>query len=384
MQMSAVGNATDRIGPVAELRQRGQSIWLDYIQRNLILSGRLAQMVGDGLISGVTSNPSIFHKAITDSGDYESDLISIAKTGVDDPYIAFVSVGGEDIKLAAQVLRKVYEDSGGLDGYVSLEVPPAMANDHRDTVEEALRLFGLMGHSNVMIKVPGTDAGARALEDLIFEGVNVNQTLLFGVSHYERCAEAYLRGLERRLDAGRDLSRVASVASFFVSRLDTAIDALLPESSDLRGKAAIANTCLAYRRFREIFVGARWERLAEAGARYQRPLWASTSTKNPAYPDTLYVDSLIAPDTVNTLPEVTLNAFVDHGDSSGGINDHLAEADSVLDGLAASGIDLDMVTEKLLLEGLEAFTADFNSLLARIGELLKSSAAAAPELGKGD
>lgn len=382
--MAGVGNETGGGGPIGALRSRGQSIWLDYIQRNLILSGRLAQMVGDGLISGVTSNPSIFRKAISDSDDYESDLIAIAKAGVTDPYIAFVAAGGEDIKLAAQVLSGTYENSDALDGYVSLEVPPALADDHKGTVEEALRLFGLMGHPNVMIKVPGTVAGATALEDLIAEGVNVNQTLLFGVGHYERSAEAYLRGLERRLEAGQDLSRVASVASFFVSRLDTAIDNLLPDHSDQRGKAAIANTCQAYRRFREIFAGPRWERLAEAGAKFQRPLWASTSTKNPAYPDTLYVDALVAPDTVNTLPEVTLNAFAEHGDSSGGIDDHLAETDAVLDGLAAAGVDLNAVTEKLLDEGLEAFAADFDSLLARIGELLKAGAEAAPELGKGD
>lgn len=373
-----------RANPIAQLRARGQSVWLDYIQRNLILSGRLAQMAGDGLISGVTSNPSIFRKAISDSDDYELDLIAIAKSGVVDPYIAFVSAGGEDIKLAAQVLTGIYENSDAHDGFVSLEVPPALADDHEGTVEEARRLFGLIGRPNVMIKVPGTDAGARALEDLIAEGVNVNQTLLFGVGHYERSAEAYLRGLERRFDAGQDISRVASVASFFVSRLDTAIDNLLPEGSDLRGKAAIANTCLAYRRFREIFAGERWDRLAEAGARYQRPLWASTSTKNPAYPDTLYVDALIASDTVNTLPEVTLNAFAEHGDPSGGIDNHLAETDVVLEGLAAAGVDLDVVTEKLLAEGLDAFAADFDSLLTRIGEILRADAEAPPELGKGD
>ncbi|RIK10252.1 MAG: transaldolase [Acidobacteria bacterium] len=370
--------------PIARLRARGQSVWLDYIQRNLILSGRLAQMIGDGLISGVTSNPSIFRKAISESDDYESDLVAMAKSGVTDPYIAFVSAGGEDIKLAAQVLNRVYEESSALDGYVSLEVPPALADDYEGTVDEARRLFGLIGRPNVMIKVPGTDAGAKALEDLIAEGVNVNQTLLFGVGHYERSAEAYLRGLERRLDAGEDLSRVASVASFFVSRLDTAIDNLLPEGSALRGKAAIANTCLAYRRFREIFAGARWERLVAAGARYQRPLWASTSTKNPAYPDTLYVDALIAPDTVNTLPEVTLNAFAEHGDSIGGIDDHLASTDDVLKGLADAGVDLNLVTERLLAEGLEAFAADFDTLLDRIGELLKVDLEGAPELGKGD
>lgn len=382
--MGGLGPSSASEGPVADLRHRGQSIWLDYIQRNLILSGRLAQMVEEGLISGVTSNPSIFRKAISESDDYIADLQAEARSGVTDPYLAFVSVGGEDIKLAAQVLTHVYEYTDTLDGYVSLEVPPALADDHVGTVEEARRLFGLIGRPNVMIKVPGTEAGALALEDLVAEGVNVNQTLLFGVAQYERSAEAYIRGLERRKEAGMSLSGVASVASFFVSRLDTAVDNLLPEGSSLRGKAAIANACVAYRKFREVFSGGRWDALNAAGASYQRPLWASTGTKNPAYSDTLYVDALVAADTVNTLPEVTLSAFAAHGNAAGGIEEHLDEADEVLRGLASEGIDIEAVTDSLLDAGLQAFSSDFDALLVRIGELLVAEAEAPSELGIGD
>lgn len=371
-------------GPVARLRARGQSLWLDYIQRDLILSGRLAQMVEAHLISGVTSNPSIFRNAILASDAYDADLRAQSSSGVTDPYLAFVAVGGEDIRLAALVLEHVHQSSGGLDGFVSFEVPPSLSEDHVATIEEARRLQSLIARPNVMIKVPGNEAGTKALEELIIEGCNVNQTLLFGLGQYEQSAMAYIRGLERRKACGKPLSEVSSVASVFVSRVDTAIDTLLPEDSDLRGMTAIANACVIYRKFREIFSGSRWEALAASGAKVQRLLWASTSTKNMAYSDTKYVDALVAPGTVNTVPESTLAAFADHGDTGDGIENHLETADQVLAGVEAAGIDLTAVTDRLFAEGLASFATDFGALLAEIEGLLRTKAESSSELGIGD
>lgn len=355
---------------IEKLHAKGQSIWLDFIGRRLITSGGLAALIEKGWITGITSNPSIFNKAISGSDDYEADLKELALAGVTEPYDAFVDVGGEDIRLGADALSGVFASTDAGDGFVSLEAPPSMANDFEATVAEAKRLFSIVGRPNVMIKVPGTPEGVSALEDLIAEGLNINQTLLFDVAVYEKTAEAYLRGLERRLDSGEPIDRIASVASFFVSRVDTAVDKQLPEDSPLRGKAAIANTCIAYRRFKEIFSGERWERLSAAGARVQRPLWASTSTKNPDYPETMYVDDLIANETVNTVPEATLDAFAARGDADGGIESSLEAADMVLSDLADAGIDLRAVTDQLLVEGLDAFASDFEKLLERIGDEL--------------
>ena len=295
-----------------EMIRLGQSPWLDYLRRDLLKNGSLAAMAAEGRITGVTSNPSIFEKAVAGSDLYNAQIEQLARRGVRDGYEAFVEIALNDIRGACDALRDVYGATRAGDGYVSLEVPPGIEDDTAATVAEARRLFALVDRPNAMIKVPGTPAAEAAIEELIAAGVNINITLLFAISAYERAAGAYIRGLERRLAAGLDVSRVASVASFFVSRVDTAVDALLAEDSPLRGKAAVANARLAYERFEATFSGERWERLAAAGAMVQRPLWASTGTKNPAYSDLLYVDSLVAPQTVNTMPEATLNAVLDH------------------------------------------------------------------------
>ncbi len=349
-----------------ELVAVGQSPWLDFIRRDMLTSGELAAMVHDGLITGLTSNPTIFEKALAGSDQYDAQLGAIAARGKIRPYDAFVEVAADDIRGAARALRPVYDATAGRDGYVSFELPPAIANDTAATIAEARRLFALLGQPNVMIKVPGTPEGIAALPVLIAEGVNVNITLLFAVAAYEGAAEGYLQGLERRLAAGLPLPGIAACASFFVSRVDTAVDAQLPETSGLRGRAAVANARHAYRRFQEIFSGPRWERLAAAGAQPQRPLWASTGTKNPAYSDVLYVETLVAPYTVNTMPEATLTAVNDHLAIQTMTPADLADAAAVLASLPAAGIDLNAITERLLAEGLAAFAADFDRLLARI------------------
>lgn len=348
------------------LRDLGQSIWLDFIQRGLIESGRLAQLVDDGIISGVTSNPTIFDKAIAGTSDYEPALQAVIREGETDPYAAFLALAVEDIRDAADILRPVYDRTGGRDGFVSLEVPPAIAHDRDATIAEAQRLAALVGRPNVMIKVPGTPAGIEALVELIVAGVNVNVTLLFSVDVYERVAAGYISGLERRSALGAPLDTVASVASFFVSRVDTAADGLLPSDSGLRGRIAVANARLAYERFLKIFSGERWDALAGAGARVQRPLWASTGTKNPAYSDVLYVQELIARDTVNTVPEATLEALLDHLDPRPTIEPNIGEARRILREAAEQGIDLEAITARLLDEGLQAFARDFDALLEKI------------------
>ena len=356
-----------------QLIQRGQSVWLDYIRRGLLRSGEVDRMVAEGWITGMTSNPTIFDKAISESGDYEEALQAIIRMGEADPYDAFVALASEDIQLAADALRPVYEATAAVDGYVSLEVPPGIEHDREATVAEALRLFRLVDRPNVMIKVPGTPAGVEALTELIAAGVNVNVTLLFGVAVYEGVAEAYITGLERRLEAGASLDTIASVASFFVSRVDTAVDAQLPEDSPLRGQIAVANARHAYARFRDIFSGERWERLVTAGARPQRPLWASTGTKNPVYSDTLYVETLIFPDTVNTLPQATLDAVLDHlavepvpAEALGQASQQLAEA-------GEAGIDMTAVTDKLLVDGLASFEGSYRALMAKLERRLATA-----------
>ena len=364
---------------IQALSQAGQSLWLDFIRRGFVTSGALARYVHDGWITGLTSNPTIFAKAISGSTDYDDALHAIAATGAAEPLDVFVRLAVDDMRLAADVLRPVYDRTDRADGYVSLEVPPGLENDHAGTVAEATRLFQMVDRPNLMIKVPGTQAGVRALEDLIAEGINVNVTLLFSVAVYEQVAQAYLAGLEQRLEARQPLAGIAGVASFFVSRVDTAVDAQLPEDSPLRGTAAIANARFAYRRYRDLFSGRRWENLASAGARLQRPLWASTSTKNKVYPDLLYVDGLIAPDTVNTVPETTLLAFVDHGRvDPRAVDGSLDGAAQTLDALRAAGVDLGATTDRLLREGLASFAADFEGLLSCIGDSLTALPAGKP------
>ena len=361
--------------PIDELRQQGQSVWLDYIRRGLITSGELERMVRDGWITGITSNPTIFNKAIAGSSDYDDDLREISERGEHSPYAAFLELGGEDIKLAADVLRPVYDETQARDGYVSFEAPPGIEHDVQKTIDEVRRMFELVGRPNVLIKVPGTQAGIKAVEQLIADGININITLLFAVDVYEQVAQAYLVGLERRLERGQALSTIASVASFFVSRLETKADESLPEDSPVRGKVAVANALLAYRRFQEIFSGSRWERLAAAGARVQRPLWASTGTKNPAYSDILYVEELVAVDTVNTMPEATLRAFLDHGRARPTSKEDLDTAAETLKQAAAAGFDLKATTTQLLDEGLASFAKDFERLLEVIGKTLGAAPA---------
>ena len=346
-----------------DLTRLGQSIWYDNIRRALIDSGDLQQLINDGVM-GVTSNPSIFEKAIAGSADYDEAIQALAAAGksVAEIYDALTLA---DIGRTADLLRPIYDQTNGVDGYVSLEVSPALAHDTAATVTEARRLFAALGRPNVMIKVPATRAGIPAVRQLISEGINVNVTLIFSQAHYEAVAEAYIAGLEA--SAG-DLSPVASVASFFVSRVDTAVDAALPPDSPLRGKIATANSKAAYGRFRTIFSGSRWQKLAERGARVQRPLWASTSAKNPAYPDTLYVDSLIGPDTVNTVPPATLTAFRDHGVAAATLEQGLDEAQAQLAQLADLGIGLDAITQKLQDDGVAAFAQSFVSLMDSISE----------------
>ncbi|MCY4081165.1 MAG: transaldolase [Caldilineaceae bacterium] len=346
----------------------GQAIWLDFIRRSFLDSGELGELVAKGL-RGVTSNPSIFQKAITASTDYDAAVERLVGEGssVNDIYEALAI---QDIRRACDIMRPVYESTDGEDGYVSLEVNPKLAYDTEGTVMEARRLSSLVDRPNVMIKVPATPEGIPAIETLTGEGININVTLIFSLQQYEDSAMAYIRGLEKLADANVDFSRVASVASFFVSRVDGKVDPKLVDlgNSELQGKIAIANAKMAYHRFGEIFSGPRWESLAAEGARVQRPLWGSTSTKNPDYPDTLYVDTLMGPHTVNTVPPETLDAFLDHGCAARTVDANVEEARQHLAQLAELGIDLGDVTTQLMGEGVDAFADSFDELMSGIAE----------------
>ena len=358
-----------------QLADLGQAIWFDYIRRSFITSGDLQALIDEGL-RGVTSNPTIFEKAIAGSTDYDDALHRLVEEGKTVEEI-YEELALDDIRQAADLLHPVYDETDGADGYVSLEVSPNLAYDTEGTIAEARRLFAALGRPNVMIKVPATPDGIPAIETLIGDGINVNVTLIFSLAHYEAVAEAYIAGLEKLVAKGGDVSKVASVASFFVSRVDAAVDRQLDElirqspTSNiqyLQGKIAIANAKAAYARFRQIFSGPRWERLAAKGARVQRPLWASTSTKNPTYPDTLYVDGLIGPNTVNTVPPATLNAFRDHGTIAPTLEADMDEARAQLARLAEVGVDLDAVTQQLQDEGVSKFAKSFEALMASIAE----------------
>jgi transaldolase len=351
-----------------ELAGMGQSIWYDNIRRALLDSGEMQSLIDQG-VTGVTSNPSIFEKAIAGSTDYDEALSRLVEEGKSVEEI-YESLAIEDIQRTADLLRPIYERTEGLNGYISLEVSPTLAHDTTGSIEEAKRLYRQLDRPNVMIKVPATQAGIPAIETLIGEGINVNVTLIFSLSNYEAVAEAYIKGLESLAKRGGDLRRVASVASFFVSRVDSAVDRKLKaiNETDLLGKIAVANAKVAYKRFEEIFSGKRWERLARAGARVQRPLWASTSTKNPNYPDTLYVDSLIGAQTVNTIPPSTLQAYLDHGSVSLTLNEDLDKAEAQLERLAGFGVDFDGITAKLQDDGVEAFAKSFEALLSSIAD----------------
>lgn len=354
---------TSRLAALADF---GQSVWYDNISRDLLASGKLALLIAEDGVRGVTSNPTIFEKAISGGRLYDADIASLATPGK--PVKAlYEALALADIGAAADLLRPVYDRTAGLDGYVSLEVSPHLAHDAAGTIAEAQRLFAALGRPNVMIKVPATPAGIPAVRELIGSGVNVNVTLIFALSVYDAVMAAYLDGLEAWIARGGDPARIASVASFFVSRVDTAVDKLLaghPQEKALRGQAAIANARLAYARFQQTFVGPRWEALAARGARVQRPLWASTSTKNPAYPDTIYADALIGPHTVDTMPPATVDAFRDHGRLAQTVTEGVAEANALLAQLAAVGIDMDAVTADLLADGVKLFADAFDKLLA--------------------
>jgi transaldolase/glucose-6-phosphate isomerase len=349
-----------------ELAELGQSIWYDNIRRALLDSGEMQSLIDQG-VTGVTSNPSIFEKAIAGSTDYDEALSQLVEEGKSVEEI-YESLAIEDIQRTADLLHPIYERTNGLDGYVSLEVSPTLAHETNGSIEEAKRLHSMLNRPNVMIKVPATPAGIQAIEALIGDGINVNVTLIFALSNYEAVAEAYIRGLELFAQRGGDLSQVASVASFFVSRVDSAVDRELEaiHETALLGKAAIANAKVAYARFLEIFLGERWEKLAEAGAKVQRPLWASTSTKNPHYPDTMYIDALIGDQTVNTVPPSTLQAYLDHGEVSESLATDLDQAKAQLSHLAALGVDLEAITQQLQKDGVEAFAKSFSALLSSV------------------
>jgi transaldolase len=357
-----------------ELANLGQSIWLDYIQRSLITSGELKDLVDQGL-RGVTSNPSIFDKAIAGSTDYDTELKQLIESDKSIHEI-YESLALADIAMAADVLAPVYAATQGRDGFVSLEVNPDLAHDTQKTIDEAKQLFERLNRPNVMIKVPATPAGLPAITELISAGVNVNVTLIFGLDNYKAVAGAYLDGLEKLAQSGPSVSggckldKVGSVASFFVSRVDTAVDRALEKAGNtaLQGKIAIANSKIAYEEYRRIFSGPRWESLAVKGARAQRVLWASTSTKNPAYPENLYVDELIGPNTVNTLPPATLKSFTDHGIVSETLTKDVEFARKEIDQLAELGIDLKQITRQLQDEGVAAFAKSFASLITGIKE----------------
>ena len=349
-----------------KLHDAGVSIWLDTLSRPLLESGEFERLVREDAVTGATSNPTIFAKAITGSDRYDEQLRSAVTRGVHDPQELFFELGLEDIRRAAQVLRPTYDASGGGDGFVSFECTPDLADDTDGTVAQALELWRRLALPNVMIKVPATAPGVPAIEELTARGVNVNVTLLFSVERYEQVMDAYLRGLERRATAGEPVDGISSVASFFVSRVDAKAEALLPPDSPLRGEVAIANAHRAYGRYLDRFAGERWDSLSALGARHQRPLWASTGTKDPAYSDVLYVERLIAPGVVNTMPEQTLRAFADHGNVGRALDTDLTEAERVLADTAEEGLDLDVITATLEHDGVRSFCGSYDELLACI------------------
>ncbi len=360
------------------IEAQGQAVWIDNLNRALLREGGLQQLIDEDGVSGVTSNPAIFQKAMGGSDRYDDDYReALAET--QDPREIFFRLALSDIRAACDLLRGVYDATDAQDGYVSFELPPELADDAPGSIEAAVDIHSQIDRPNVLIKVPGTPAGVLAFEELTARGISVNVTLLFAVSRYEEIAKAYISGLQRRFDAGQDIDRIASVASFFVSRVDTKVDAALDGlgRADLKGKAAVANAQLAYQSFLEIFSGPQWEALAERGANVQRPLWASTGVKNPDYPDTLYVDTLIGPDTVNTMPDATLAAARDHGTAARTVDADFAGAQQIISDVRAAGVDLDHIAlTELVEEGVQLFVDAFDALIASIGERARELAPA--------
>ncbi|MCC7024257.1 MAG: transaldolase [Thermomicrobiales bacterium] len=375
---------------IKELYQReGQSAWQDDISRDMLNSGAVRTAIEEIGIRGLTSNPTIFEKAIASGTAYDEEIAGLLERNLDAAAI-FETVAVRDIQATCDLFRPLYDESCGGDGFVSIEVSPAGARDPRLTAEEARRLWKAVDRPNLMVKIPGTVEGVPVIRQMLEEGININITLLFSVDSYERVARAYLEALTARNEAGKPVDRVASVASFFVSRVDTLIDKQLDAKiaaatddatkarlSALKGQAAIANAKIAYQSFQKLFSGMVWERLRDAGALVQRPLWASTSVKNPAYPDTMYVDELIGPLTVNTMPRPTIEAFLDHGTVARTIDQNVTEAYRTMDKLAAAGIDVDAVTRQLEEEGIASFAKSYDSLIAGV-ESKRSRLAGAP------
>jgi transaldolase len=354
------------------LHEAGVSIWLDMLSRDLLEGGDFGELISDYAVTGATSNPTIFAKALANSDLYEDQLRSLAADGQRDPRELFFALALDDIRDAARLLRPAYEASDRADGLISFECTPDLADDTEGTLAQATDLWNRLDRPNVMIKVPGTEAGLPAIEELTRQGLNINITLLFSIERYEQVVDAYLRGLSARAVAGQPIDHITSVASFFLSRIDTKVDGQLPEDSPLRGRVALANARVAYQRFLSKFQGPQWERLAALGARRQKPLWASTGTKNEAYSDVMYVAELIGPDVVNTMPENTLHAFADHGEVSRTLDRDPAEAERTLAQAAEAGIDLDQVTRELEREGVKAFDDSY----AELSETIESELAA--------
>ena len=352
---------------VREVQRHGQSVWYDNIRRGLFGTGELQRLIDLG-VTGLTSNPTIFQKAIADSSDYDDAFEKLVGEGkdVDEVYEALVI---DDIRAAADLLRPVYDRTDSADGYASLEVSPRLANDTNATVFEGRRLFEALDRPNVMVKVPATPAGIPAVHRLIGEGINVNVTLLFSLRAYHDARQAYIAGLEDLQWSGGEIGQVASVASFFVSRVDSAIDSRLEgRNEELMGNAAVANAKLAYRDFKEDFGGERFASLRANGARVQRPLWASTSTKKPEYSDVMYVDSLIGADTVNTMPEQTLVAFLEHGAVADTLEEDVEGAEQLIEDVESAGVSMEQVTADLLADGVRQFTESFDQLMANISD----------------
>jgi transaldolase len=352
-----------------ELSEHGQSVWLDYLSRDILESGKLAEMMDRDAVVGVTSNPTIFQKALA-SGDAYDDQLKGLLEHEEDPKEIFLALSADDVKGGLELLRPIYDASGGEDGYVSWEVDPGIAYDRERTLEEAKRLHEWIDEPNLYVKIPATAPGVGAIEDSVAAGRNINVTLIFSLQRHEEVMEAYIRGLERFAADGGDLSTVRSVASFFVSRVDTEADKRLEQlgRTDLQGKLAIANAKLAYQNYERVFSGERWDALAAQGANPQRCLWASTSTKNPAYRDVMYVEELIGPYTVNTMPEETIQAFQDHGKVEDTLERDLDTARQLLDDLREAGIDYDDVTDTLEREGVQKFIDSFVELKQGIAE----------------
>jgi transaldolase len=367
--------------PLIGLKEIGQSVWLDDLSRKLIQSGELKRLIDEDGLSGVTSNPTIFQKAISGSADYDASLQRMINRGVRDEKELFLGLAMEDVSDAAGLLWPTYQSADGQDGFVSIEVSPDLAYQTDATISEARRLFSTIGKKNILVKVPGTKQGIPAIEELTSEGVNVNVTLLFSTERYEEIAEAYLKGLERRVSQGQPIDEIASVASFFVSRLDTLTDKLLEARlssatstaekdriSGLFGKAAVANAKIAYEKYRSIFSGKRFLALKAKGGRLQRILWGSSGTKNPNYSDIKYVEELIAPESINTLPETTIKAFKDHGQAKITVHDGVKEAEKLFPELKSMGIDIREVTDQLEKVGVQLFSDSFFALLKEIAK----------------